>query len=524
MTRKILFLLLFIPFFFNGLFAQDLPLNVDLYAQYDRGEQRYSGSWVYSTDDGTEYALLGAYAGTAIYRIQEAGQLEEVGYIPGPETNWREITVVDDHAYVVTDVSGENHSMQVIRLDQLPEQVSLITSFNETFTKGHIIQKDIFNEQHYVYVAGTTTTEGVHIIDVSNPAQPIEAGLYDPGYYIHDCHVSGNTLFASAFYEGTIDIVDISDKSNPQLVTRIDVPDGNVHSSSLTTDGKYLFVAPEQDGLPARIFDIEDPFEPEEVARYTANPLSLVHNPYILGDFAFISHNTEGLRIVDLVDPTTPVEVGHFDTWSGESGGFNGLWSACPYLPSGKIIGGNRDDGLYVWEFEQTYAGRLYGAILDSLTNLPIPNAGISFAGNNPVAYSNALGEFRTGNVPGTYTLTISAEGYQSKFIEISFFEQSEENIIIKLVPGITPNQNPEGHTDIEVFPNPFTDKLFLKNIPQNTGILQISSSSGQQIFTSNLPLERSELSTNDWPTGLYLLEWKTTEGKVIKSWKMVKQ
>jgi choice-of-anchor B domain-containing protein len=503
--------------------AQDY-LNVSLYAQFDRGEERYSGSWVYSNFSGEEYALLGAKTGTAIYQIMPGGQLEEVAFIPGPITNWREITVVQNHAYVVTDVSGFDHGMQVIRLNQLPFQAPLVTTYDETFTMGHIIQKDISNEDPYVYVCGTTATEGVHIMDVSIPETPIEVGLYDPGYYIHDCHVNGDRMFGSAFYEGTIDIVDISDKTSPTLITRIDIPDGFVHSSSLTTDGNFLFVAPEKDELPARIFDITNPFDPVEVAKYTANPLSLVHNPYILGDFAFLSHNTEGLRVVDMSDPTTPVEVGYYDTWAGGSGGFHGLWSACPYLPSGKIVGGNREDGLYVWEFNQTKAGRLYGTVLDSISNLPISNAEITLLENDHRVYSSALGEFRTGAVPGNYVLLISAEGYLDKTIEVSFYEESEEDVVVKMVGEITEVNSTFLNQNISVYPNPFSEELVVENgSDAKVEILVVNDILGKEKARFFLKEGVNEFDTKSWADGVYFINILNTKGAVLEVRKLIK-
>ncbi|KAA3630433.1 MAG: T9SS C-terminal target domain-containing protein, partial [Bacteroidetes bacterium] len=289
-------------------------------------------------------------------------------------------------------------------------------------------------------------------------------------------------------------------------------------------DGKYLFVAPEQDGLPARIFNIEDPFDVFEVATYTANPLSLVHNPYILGDFAFISHNTEGLRIVDLVDPTTPVEVGYYDTWSGESGGFNGLWSACPYLPSGRIIGGNREDGLYIWEFEETYAGRLYGQVLDSMTNFPIPNAQIIFELNDTSAYSNALGEFRTGNIPGNFDITVSANGYHSKTFEFSFTEGESDNIVIKLLPETTPTISPEDQQKLKVFPNPFSDQVVINGFETKEGTIQILGPNGLMILELKTPLQSTEINASNWPAGIYLLKWANEKGEVNFTHKLVKE
>ena len=112
--------------------------------------------------------------------------------------------------------------------------------------------------------------------------------------------------------------------------------------------------------------------EPVEVATYTANEASLVHNPYVRGDFCFLSHNTEGLRVLDITDPEVPVEVAYYDTYDGPSGGFKGLWSACPYFPSGKIIGGDRTEGLFVWTFNETYGARIYGTVVDSVSQEPI--------------------------------------------------------------------------------------------------------------------------------------------------------
>ena len=56
-------------------FALYLPaqgtLNVSLFAQYNRGDGRASGSWAYVAPDGSEYAVLGAQTGTSIIRIDD---------------------------------------------------------------------------------------------------------------------------------------------------------------------------------------------------------------------------------------------------------------------------------------------------------------------------------------------------------------------------------------------------------------------------------------------------------------------
>ena len=501
-------------------------LNVELFAQYNRGDGRASGSWSYVAPDGSEYAVLGAQTGTAIVQIDDPNDIREVGFVPGYSSNWREVTVVGDYAYVVTEGSGAPHyGMQVISLTQLPDTAFLLTDYSDTFGRGHIIQKDIFSEEPFVYVCGTQTTSGVHIIDVTDPANPVQAGLYQPGYYIHDCHVRDTLLFAAAFYNGTIDIVSIADKSNPRLIASIDDPGGNTHSFSTTDQLDYLFVADEQDGLPGRIFNIEALDNPREVATWTANATSLVHNPYIRGDFAFISHNTEGLRVLDIADPAVPVEVGYYDTYSGPSGGFHGLWSAFPYFPSGKIIGGNREDGLYVWTFNNTRAGRFYGQVVDSLSGAPIFNAAVQVDETQEFFTSDMQGEFKGGYLPGTYNLQVFANGYPVKTVSIILTEGSQEQLVIELAPEVNSTEDfGQEAPSIELAPNPVGEHttVRLKNKLQ-AHLAVLLNAGGQEVERYTVQgLSAFDIERRSKAAGLYWLVVYGEDGKVIGSEQVV--
>ena len=499
--------------------AQD-ALNVELYAQYNPLDGRASGSWSYVGSDGKEYALLGAQTGTAILEIGANGALTERAFIPGPPSNWREITVVSDYAYVVTEGSANPHpGMQVIDLSDLPQSAALATTFSTAFTRGHIIQKDIFEAQPYVFVCGTTTTSGLHIIDVSDPTMPQQVGLYQPGYYIHDCHVRGNMLFAAAFYEGTMDILDISDPANPVLLNRMPYPGGNTHSMSTTLDMHYLFLCDEQDGLVARMFDITDLTEPVQVATYTANLQSLVHNPYIRGDFMFITHNTEGLRVLDITDPEVPVEVGYYDTYAGQSGGFNGLWSACPYLPSGKILGGNREDGLYVWEFNNTKAGRYYGQVIDSLSGEPLVNAVITVEENpGPALTTNFNGAFASGTLSAAVTLNVARSGYETKRIEVVLEPGSEVELTIPLSPIGTSTGYEKLNSGLRLYPTPAREQVTIKlpALPKSTTASLLSANGGVAQNWKALTGNQLVIERGNTPSGRYLFVLYGPAGNIL--------
>ena len=502
-------------------FGQD-NWNVTLLGQGMTNDIRYSGSWAYIAPDDSEYALIGARSGLAVFPIDDPANLEMVGWVPGPVTNWREITVLGQHAFVVTDVSDTGHSMQVVDLSFLPDSVHLVTEYTETFTKGHIIQRDLFSEAPYVYVNGTSTTEGVHILDVSLPENPVEVGVYAPGYYIHDCHVRGDYLFACAFNNSKVDIVDISNKTNPVIMGEIVYEGDNTHSCFTSKYGDYLFVCDEKDSLPARIFNISDLNNPEEVARYSANYASLVHNPYIKGDFAFVAHNTEGLRVVDIADPNLPVEVGFYDTWGGTSGGFNGLWSACPFFPSGKIIGANRHNGLFVWDFNETRAGRIYGRVYDADTGADLPGTEVKLSPTDTVLVADFSANFRFGTLSGTYQLKVEEAGYEPFVLDFELDEGDSlyfEIGLESLNTGLEEVNLPE----IKVFPNPLTNSAIVKLKNLKGGKLQICTLNGTLIQSVEIK-NQSEIKLNrtDLPKGVYLLSVWSEKGVQLVTEKLI--
>lgn len=481
---KIPLITLVLGVFFTILsFAQDRE-NVQLFGQYHRGDTRYSGSWTYvDLESRKEYALLGTRTGTAIYTIDDQ-PIRELVFIPGPVSNWREITVLGQYAYVTTEGTGEGEGMQIIDLTNLPISASLANTYNATFSRGHMIQRDIYSEAPYVYVMGGCSTCGVRILDVTDPVNAREVSTYFPGYYIHDAHVKGDYLYAAAFNEGIIDIVDISDKFNPDLVAQIEVPGGSTHSAWVTEDDRFLIISAEKDGLPARIWNIEDLSNLYEVATYSGNLQSLTHNPYIRGNYAFFSHNTEGLRVVDIKDPAVPVEVGYYDTFDGLSGGFSGLWSACPYLPSGKIIGGNREDGLYVWTFNNVRAGRLYATIIDARTQEQITNATLYVHKMDVSIPADLRGIHKFGALSGNFKVEISADGYENKLMEIRIEPEDSLTLEIDLKPTSVGLFDLQNHLPVlKIAPNPFSEftVLDLSDLKQ-ASYLRVFNNIGQLV------------------------------------------
>ncbi|HZY09808.1 MAG TPA: T9SS type A sorting domain-containing protein, partial [Bacteroidota bacterium] len=70
---------------------------------------------------------------------------------------------------------------------------------------------------------------------------------------------------------------------------------------------------------------------------------------------AIMSYYTAGLKVVDITNPESPVEIGGYDTYpSSNAGSYAGAWSTFPFFPSKRIIIGDMQSGLYVVDIKPT--------------------------------------------------------------------------------------------------------------------------------------------------------------------------
>jgi hypothetical protein len=63
-----------------------------------------------------------------------------------------------------------------------------------------------------------------------------------------------------------------------------------------------------------------------------------------------VSHYHDGIVIFDISDPNNVQRVAHYDTYTGNTNysGYQGAWGVYPFLPSGRIIGTDVLNGLFV--------------------------------------------------------------------------------------------------------------------------------------------------------------------------------
>ncbi|MFN0157186.1 MAG: LVIVD repeat-containing protein [Bacteroidota bacterium] len=311
----------------------------------------YASCWGYVAPDGHEYALLGTYSGTQIIDL-DAVPIAEVAYIPGANSEWKELKTWGHYAYAVSEGS---QGIQIINLSQLPDTAWLVGSVTSVGGKNVNRNHSITVADGYLYLNGSTgsgQTGGVIILSLANPENPTYAGEYQPAY-IHDSYVRNDTIYAAAIYGQGVYIANISNKSSPQLMGNLTYPNAGTHNTWASVNGRYVFTTDEigttQKNM--KVFDIQNLPSFTQQTPYTANPAAVIHNIHGRGNHVYIAHYAAGVYVSDVHNPLAITTAGSYDTYTGPSTGYIGAWGVYPYFPSGRWIASDTQTGLYVFTF-----------------------------------------------------------------------------------------------------------------------------------------------------------------------------
>ena len=347
---KTLFIYLF--FIFSFLSSQE-SLNMELVSNlpYPQGT---NDIWGYA-DGVNEYALVGTVTGFSVVDITCPQYPNELFFIPGSNSTWRDVKTWGKYAYVTTEASD---GLLIVDLSDVTGQTYVYT--DEFFTTSHNIYID---ENGYAYIFGANTGNGgAVILDLTiDPMNPTLAGLFDD-YYLHDGMVRGDTLWGSAIYAGVFSIIDVTDKSNPAIMSSYPTSCNFTHNAWISDNNNYLFTTDEQASCYVGSYDVSDIYDIQEIdliQEWTGDGAMgeqedvIPHNTHVLGDFLVTSYYTSGVTVIDASDPFNLSEVGYYDTSPMSGGNFDGCWGAYPYLPSGLILATDQQEGLFVLHSSQ---------------------------------------------------------------------------------------------------------------------------------------------------------------------------
>jgi len=197
----------------------------------------------------------------------------------------------DKYLYLIEDMS----MIKTININD-PDNISIAS---KQYISWNL--ETMFIADGYMYI-GTTT--GMHILSLSSPASPSYVSSYSHATSCDPVVVSGNYAYVTLRSGNTcggilneLDVINISNKSNPNLIAVYDM----TSPYGLAVDGSTLFICEGEHGM--KVYDITD--------KYAIDDNMLVSLPdydskdiIVVGDLMFLIGD-DGFHIYDKTDVNT---------------------------------------------------------------------------------------------------------------------------------------------------------------------------------------------------------------------------
>jgi hypothetical protein len=230
-----------------------------------------------------------------------------------------------------------------------------------------------YGSKKILFLAHESGPQCFSVIDVTSPAKPVVLKQLPVEAKFVRCNslsLSGNVLVVARQTElvgqphGGITAYDVSDASNPKLISYLDLTGPNSRGTHFVnfSDSKYAYLATgAKDFVPKNplddqmlmIVDMQDPKNPKEAGRWWVPGTKVgdeepaparvkpfdsgfrLHTPLISGDRAYMGWIDGGLVVLDIADKTKPKLISRI-SWQSMNIGF--MHTVLPLLDRGLLI------------------------------------------------------------------------------------------------------------------------------------------------------------------------------------------
>jgi YVTN family beta-propeller protein len=211
-----------------------------------------------------------------------------------PSSSPFSVFVSGRYAYVANNASN---TMSVIDISNPATPVQIATTSVGTGPEQIVVSG------RYAYVANTGS-DTLSVVDISNPRAPRQVGVTAA------ISSGADTVFVSGRYAyvGGVNGISVVDVANPlspvEIATAIT---GLGNTGSVYVSGRYIYAGDSAAGLIA-VIDISNPALPLLVATTTVG--SHVKSIYVSGRYAYTANQVAGtMSVVDISNPAAPVQV-----------------------------------------------------------------------------------------------------------------------------------------------------------------------------------------------------------------------
>ncbi len=148
-------------------------------------------------------------------------------------------------------------------------------------------------------------TYGLRVIDTTDPAAPQAVGSIPTQGGVTGIAVSSSFVYAAAGVAGLL-VIDISDPAAPQAIEQLETASLVI---DVAVEDTFAYVVSNQ---ALRVIDLTDPASPRR--RGSVAMAIRPRDVKVQGDQAYIAAGNIGLIIIDVRNPSEPIEAGQYDT------------------------------------------------------------------------------------------------------------------------------------------------------------------------------------------------------------------
>jgi len=335
--------------------------------------------WVFEGTDGRDYAYTGTMTAATMYAwdVTDPGNpvITDSVKVDGRRAN--DVKINHDATLAVITSEGASNRRNGFTILDISDAAHprVITHFTEGLTGG---VHNVWIEGDLVYAVHNGTS-ALHIVDITDPARPLNVGRWqvdNPARSLHDVIVTDGLAYLSYWDDGLV-VLDVGagikggTPTEPVLVSQYEYRSqwgaeayGNTHHAIRYRD--YVFVADEIFGCSecvngprghVHVIDVTDIESPREVAYYRV-PEGGAHNLWVEDDRLYVAYYQAGLRVVDVSGELRGDlyrkgrEIVWFMTEDAEGFVPNSVFSWGPQPYKGNIFVSDMNSGLWVVELE----------------------------------------------------------------------------------------------------------------------------------------------------------------------------
>ncbi|WP_375766682.1 hypothetical protein NR798_34060 [Archangium gephyra] len=263
------------------------------------------------------YAYVTALTdGLFIYDVKDPAKPTKVAEITPKNDSWFRSWVKGSTLYISSNVEGL--LVYDVSTPSAPKRLASLPA-SDTDIQGW----GLFVDGDRLYMMSPSPKAEVFIFDITKPAEPSLRTRYyvpDSDIRLGETPVEGvvlnNRLYLGHWAYG-LAVVDVTDVSKPEAKGHFgyDKASSRPVAAGVIGDRTIAFEASEGWGSRIRALDVSDPAHITEVGRFEMRPESTVAGLTLVGTKLYVAHNQDGLRVLDMSNPSTPRQIAYYNTW-----------------------------------------------------------------------------------------------------------------------------------------------------------------------------------------------------------------